>query len=371
MSRKLLYLNGLAILAVVIGHAAQRGQMAMVWWVDRYRTVSVPNYDAVGSPAYYGLFLQQVLVFFSVPAFLFVSGFFMAYSAQTLRSAPPWGVIGMRISRLLVPYTIWSLVAFGIQGLEGDWHTPIEYFGRLIYGAAVGAYWYIPMLVQLMAIAPFITRIARNRWRLLLGVSALVQIAMAGLQYITVFGNASGWAHKILILRTGLPPLFIQLGFYFVLGIVYGINQREFNSWLVQRRRVLLFAAGVLGLLSVLEIEIMTRMTGVDCRDVSTLTLHMYAVTLILGLMGLDRTDLRCSKYLYQFGRRSFGVYLLHPWALEFVSRAVQRLCPLVLKYHGIFQCVLIISAIAAPLIMMTLVSRSPAREYYRLLFGS
>ena len=48
-------LNGLAILAVVFNHASGWGYTAMVYWADRYRPVTVPNFDQVWSPSFYGL----------------------------------------------------------------------------------------------------------------------------------------------------------------------------------------------------------------------------------------------------------------------------------------------------------------------------
>ena len=78
MRRQIPILRGLAILAVVYNHATGWGYTAMFWWADRYRQVgSLPNYDQMGSLPYYVLAVIQQLAQFSVPAFLFISGFFI------------------------------------------------------------------------------------------------------------------------------------------------------------------------------------------------------------------------------------------------------------------------------------------------------
>ena len=68
MYRRVFLLMGLAIVAVVCNHAAGWGYTAMFWWTDRYRPVTVPNFDQTGTLPYYGLLLLKQLTLFSVPA---------------------------------------------------------------------------------------------------------------------------------------------------------------------------------------------------------------------------------------------------------------------------------------------------------------
>ena len=75
MLKRLLYMNGLAILAVVLNHARVWGVVAMVFWADRYKPVTVPDYSQVGSAEYYSLLVLDGIIQFAIPTFLFVSGF--------------------------------------------------------------------------------------------------------------------------------------------------------------------------------------------------------------------------------------------------------------------------------------------------------
>ncbi len=84
--RNLLLLNELAIFAAVLNHAQSWGFTAMVFWADRYRPVTVPNFDQVGSASYYALTAVAGGISFAVPSFLFITGVFAAIAAGRNRT---------------------------------------------------------------------------------------------------------------------------------------------------------------------------------------------------------------------------------------------------------------------------------------------
>lgn len=107
MTKRLFWLNGIAILAVVLNHAVGWSFTAMFWWTDQYRAVSVPNFDAVGSPTYYLLVVLKQLTPIAVPIFLVVSGYFIGFAS---RAGLNWKMIWARIRGILIPYLVWSVV---------------------------------------------------------------------------------------------------------------------------------------------------------------------------------------------------------------------------------------------------------------------
>ena len=64
---------------IPIHHATAYGLQAMFMWTDRYRDVAVPNYDMLGSLSFYVTIIVRQLDVYSVPAFLFISGYFIAF----------------------------------------------------------------------------------------------------------------------------------------------------------------------------------------------------------------------------------------------------------------------------------------------------
>jgi hypothetical protein len=82
VTRHLLLLAGVSILAVVVVHGVGWGLTAMFAWTHRYLPVAGATPQAVGSASYLLLRVIQQAAVFSVPAFLFVSG---VSSARTPR----------------------------------------------------------------------------------------------------------------------------------------------------------------------------------------------------------------------------------------------------------------------------------------------
>ena len=133
MNKRLLILNGIAIIAVVANHASHIGFLAMFWWTDQYLPVSVPNFDQMGSISYYGLIAQQKLALFSVPSFMFVSGVFIAYAVRGNQSRLTWVMIRKRIVNLLPPYLIWTFVfVIGEIVVVKESFTPLEFLLNFI-----------------------------------------------------------------------------------------------------------------------------------------------------------------------------------------------------------------------------------------------
>jgi peptidoglycan/LPS O-acetylase OafA/YrhL len=350
------------------------GYTAMFWWTDRYRPVTVPNYDQFGTLLYYGIGLVRKLTAFSVPAFLFVSGLFVAYAARGSRSTLSWKVVKVRLTNLLVPYTIWSVVIFVGDFLQGTTHTPVEYLRRLVFGGAAPPYFYVPLLCQLYLLSPLLVTVAKTRGRQLLLVSALVLLSMISLGYLNLYGIVVGMEMPVVDrMRALLPPSsFVRWIFFFVLGVVSGLHLRQLKQWLARFRWHLLVAAIVLAILAVLEAEVIFHSTGVDWWRSTPFSIpaSLYAVGFILCFLAFDKIPIPFSRLVRQIGKVSFGIYLLHWTVLQFAARAIQEFTPWLLAPTALFLSVLVILAVGLPLSFTTAVARSPLRRYYRYLFG-
>lgn len=372
MIKRILIINGLAILAVVCCHATIWGYTAMFWWADRYRPVTTPNFDQVGTLPYYILAVQRKLPVFSVPAFLFVSGFFIAYAGRGKQPTTYWHIVRVRLKSLLVPYVIWSTVIFIGDAFQGVTYTPIEYLEYLVLGKAVGAYYYVPLLCQLYLLSPLLAHNARNRGGVLLYVSALVQLSVISIAYLRLGEELLGLEIPGLNFITPIPVwLFINLAFFFVFGIVVGFHFQEFKRWLDWLKPGLIAIVVILGASSVLEAELVYASTGMDWRGTPlTLPSSLYSIAVILLFLTFDWTPIPISRALDQIGSKSYGIYLLHSTALEFAARTTQKFTPWILASPVIFQLVLIVSAVVGPILIMIATAKSPLRRSYRYMFG-
>ena len=370
MTRRVFLLLGLAILGVVLNHAGGWGQIAMFLWTDRYMPVSVPYWDQLGTSSHYVLLVIRQFGFFSVPAFLFVSGFFVAYATRGSVPVSVWKVVTVRIRNLLAPYLIWSGVIVLSDMLQGRIYKPIEYLQQLVTMGVNGGYFYIPLLCYLYLLSPLMIPVAKTRWRLLLSATALIQASGIIMHYLGPF-----WIDKIhqgLAVCTVPAWLPTNWVFFFALGMVTSLRIKQSKRWLVPRRWSLLAAVVSLFLLSALESDALLRATKSNWfAGYETLSYNLLAVACILCFLAFDNVSIPLSGAVHEMGKKSYAIYLLHSKVMEFVARVIRQLAPWMLEYQVLlFVPLMFVVGLGIPLLLTALVAMSPAKRAYRYLFG-
>ncbi|HFE67395.1 MAG TPA: acyltransferase [Chloroflexi bacterium] len=369
MIRRLLLLNGLAAIGVVVNHATGWGYTAMFWWAHRYRPVTSPNFDQMGGLSYYGLRSMEQLIMFSIPAFLFVSGFFIAFATKKNQSTVEWHVVGSRIKNLVIPYVIWSTIILLGQVLQGDGVTAVEYIQTLLFGRAALPYYYVPLLIQFYLLSPILfVPAAKKNWKLLLLLTGLIQLTVLLARYPELLGLQIPAADAIGRMTPGW--FFPGTIFWFALGVVAGFQIRPFKAWLDKYKWGLLGLTILFFFLAMADWEIMLQRSGEWLTPTRTLLDEFYSGFFILAFMAFQTAKVPYAKQVNDIGVHSYGIYLVHAPVLEYLSRAIYFIAPVILGYQIIFQPILIIAGIGIPMLMMNLMNRSPARKEYKYLFG-
>jgi peptidoglycan/LPS O-acetylase OafA/YrhL len=93
-------------------------------------------------------------------------------------------------------------------------------------------------------------------------------------------------------------------------------------------------------------------------------------VAFILLFLAFDQISLPFTRAIDWIGTRSYGIYLLHPKVTELAARVIYHIAPWLLAHQVLYQPVLVASGLGIPLLFMTGVAKSPARKFYRYLFG-
>lgn len=359
MTKRLFWLNGIAILAVVLNHAVGWGYTAMFWWTDRYRAVSVPNFDALGSPAYDIMLALKQLTPFCVPAFLVVSGFFIAFAG---RAGLSWKMIGMRLKNILIPYAIWSLVLIGLDFVFGQPHALKEIAVMLVTGSANPIYYYVPLICQMFILSPWLVPVIRSeRWKKALAVAAVIQLLTIVWSYLVLFQ----------VLHWKPAWFFGNLFFFFVFGIALNFHMDEIKSWIQTRRRLWLVGLGIFAILTILETEWFYRTYNIDWRGgVETIAATLYTLFFLFVFIGYDQIPIPQTKSLGQLGQKAYGIYLIHPIVLMLVAKAVYHFLPSILGMQYLFLPLLFLAGVGIPVLVMKGISRSPLRKAYAYLFG-
>lgn len=369
MIRRVFLLMGLAIFAVVLSHAAGWGQIAMINWADRYRPVTVPNFDQVGGLSYDILLVVRQLTVWAVPAFLFCSAVFVTYAVRGSRGVFNWKMARVRVVDLLIPYLIWSVVWFAADALEHYILTPGEYLSRLITGTADGGtYFFVPLLCLFYLLSPWMVPMARSHPKRLLAIAVVVQTAGFIVQYLLILGVAVPPYISWII----APWLVFRWAIYFTLGLVFGLHTERLKRAILQHEWVLISATLITGFLAIFEAEAIYWATGAELRYVPlTFTTALFSIAFILAFVVFEKVPVPFPTRVNQLGSKSYGIYLLHMKAMSYVARVIRQIAPRILAYQVLlFTPIMLAVGLGVPLLLMAAVTRSPARKYYRYLFG-
>jgi hypothetical protein len=363
MTKRLLLLNGIAALLVILNHTAYYGFIAMFNWTDRYQEVAVPNFDQLGSVSYYFLFIAHQIAEMAIPAFLFVSGFFIAFAARASRSGVTWEMVWSRSKRLIPPFLIWTAIFTTI-----NYFSPSEVTVNILY--LLERYYYIPLIIQLYFLSPFLVRLVKKNWLLALLITAGIQFGAQALRHTYYLGlDFSG--RNLLI---DLTPVWFFPGhiFYFTIGVVAGTYLQQFSQVIVRFRWILLGAAVAFLVLTIVEYELVAWIAGKDWLGYafSGISRNLYAIFAVLAFLAFDKVRLPYSEKLSEWGTKSLGIYLLNMPAMHLIALTFYWVVPWILGIQLLIQPLLFLAGLSIPLIVMSLVNRPRTRFAYRYLFG-
>ena len=361
MIKKLLVLNGFAVLGVAIHHAAAYGLLALFTWTHAYRDVVTPNYDMLGTPSYWYLIGARLLIgSYAIPAFLIVSGFFAAF-ASGKEGKMPWSAVWSRIQKFFWPFVIWTFLFIIMRQMS-----PRE----ITFGFLMRTYYYIPLIIQLYILAPLIGPFVKKNWRMALIITAVIQLTVQGFGYLLLLGVES----DALRVANDLTPRFIFTSriFYFTLGMALGYHRKLFSNWLKRARFGLLIGLIAFGILSIVEYQIVDNYLSDRWLGPNFIGIFrtLYAVTFSLTFLAFDKVKWPLEKQLNQLGTMSLGVYLANTPVIYVISSLMFQLIPWTLGVQLIYQPVLIVTGLLIPVFLMTLWSKSPVRRYYQVVFG-
>jgi peptidoglycan/LPS O-acetylase OafA/YrhL len=369
MIRRLSYLSGIAAVFVVLNHALGWGFTAMIWWPHKFRPVLSPNFDQVHSQSYFLLRMLEQMVVVAVPAFLFVSGFFVVLALNRSSKQPVADVIWRRIRILAMPFIIWSAIMLTLEVIQTRSFQLLEILRALLLGTAVPGFYFIPLLIQLYLLSPLILRWGRQSWRSLLAASGLSMMLVALLRYGFILGVDMPGKDILSILIAGW--FFPGSLFWFGLGIVAGIDQNRFRS--TAQKGALLWSISAVGLiiLGVLEWELLFHFSGKEWIGPTFTMLDMlYSLAFLISFMTISDRVLIFQKHISRLGGKAYGIYLAHSIVLILFARGIYHMAPSLLAFTIVFVVMLTTAGVGFPVLMMEIVKVSPLRRGYAYLFG-
>ena len=274
----------------------------------------------------------QVLVRFSVPLFLALSGYGLArkYARQTFS----WSeFLGRRLGKLLPLYFLWSGVHFVSFYLVPQWRIMSVYpLGEtLLWGLADYQLYFVPLILQFYLLFPWLNRLSKKSLLLTLGLSILLQIAVI-VSLRQSFSDPhwlgiswpSWWTADQMQYRFGFNWLA-----YFVLGVLLGKYswRPAWSHWLK------IFAMAGMGLGLIWGVANATRLIRATGNiTYATGFLHLPILLFSLGIIGLFLSDesmwrklpAKLSSWFNNLGRDSYLIFLSHTLVLRLLFSALQ-----------------------------------------------
>jgi hypothetical protein len=360
MARRLLILNGLGALVLPLFHAVMYGFQAMFTWAE---PGAVPDHHELGSLTYFVMLAIRQLSSFSIPAFIFVSGYFVAFLATGQASTINKDALFNRIKVLVIPFVLWTIFNFILIRQRPD-----------TIGELLRPYYYIPLVIQFYLLSFLLVPFAKKNWKLLLVLAILLHLTVQATQYLSIL--RIDFPGRPYIMRFTPIWFFPERLFWFVFGIVFSLHLAQLlKPWLFRLRWPLLATTLLFALLSVVEYELVNRRVSPGVwlgPNFHGLFKEFYSLGVLFTFAAFaDKARLPYSGQLTELGVKSLGIYLANSPVIYIVSSLIYNLLPWLLGQPFLYQSVLFIFGLGVPLLLMSISIRLPiTRPGYRYVFG-
>jgi len=334
--------RGLAIIAVVAIHAAFPG---LSW-----------RYSATGKWNFFFLVACLQLLVFAVPAFVFISGYWM--SKKPIKSLADYKTFLIkRFSRIFVPYLFWSLILLGYPTIKTHTVNVREVIFKLLTGGACAGYFFIIMLAQLYIITPLLQYMNRKRYGLIL-VLILNIISVLAL-YLSRVYNIIGHTPAAL-------PFYSWIIFYEI-GLLAG--ERGGKVFTPQKMRLFILPA-ILASLLISELEGMILLLRYDNLGFATkYSSLLYSTSIIFGFLFLREYFRHWPKFLVSIGNYSFGIYLIHMFILGRVANVFQKI-NIIYTFQPLYQFIVALITISICFVLISITRKLLPKSFCRKVLG-
>jgi surface polysaccharide O-acyltransferase-like enzyme len=294
---------------------------------------------------------------FPVPAFLFISGYWI--SRTPIKSLSDYKVfLSRRLKRVLVPYLFWSSLFIANAAFRAGGISVQEIIWRLLTGKTSFQYFFIVAIAQLYIITPFLHYINRRRYGLLL-VLILNLISLTLSYPLRLKYNM--WSLFL--------PMFYSWIIFYEIGLLTG---RHYSKMSAVKKHGVLILVVLLVSLAVSQVEGMIILSKYGDMNVATHSLKyssfLYSVCVILGFLFLRETIAHWPKLLVLIGSLSFGIYLIHVPILTRVVRVLKD--TQIYSFPALYQVVVGLVTISISLAVISAARALLPKSFCRSIFG-
>jgi len=296
-----------------------------------------------GSSAQLVYLIANQFTRFSVPAFIFITGFTLA-TTYLVKGTPFHysSFLKSRLTTILTPYLIWSVTYYVYLHFYEPSHSwsgyVIDLIKTILLGSAAYHLYFIVLICQFYIFAPiflFLFKKYAHPGRLL-ALGGILQLAATIYNYhfVTLPGIP-----LLDALIQYLDRNFLLWAGYFILGMGLAVKLSAFRAW-ITRYRIWLLAASLFTWAGLVLEFLHSTQAGHPLAGVVTSVkplVFLYTASAIPVLFWLQPkiTSAPLKNFYTQISRYSFGIYLCHPlliWLVQIVVvyTAIQTTIPIV-----------------------------------------
>lgn len=248
---------------------------------------------------------------FAVPLFVMISG-----SVLLGRDISTVTFYKKRFARLFLPFIFWSLFYYVFKICEGSsvkviLHAVID--GRMYYHL-----WYLSMLMCLMAFVPFINNLIKGKKLAKAEVAMLAGIFFLffNFSWLSYAFNQTSSLHFDWYKEFPLYIAYLIFGYY----LSQDISLLKMKNYMIA---IIILALSLLGaVLNYLSCEYM-HVLKEHFVLLNTGPLTLIITTLVFFLFSKNKEIFKENKLIIALSDASFGIYLIHPFFLFFIRKAL------------------------------------------------
>ncbi len=373
----ILPLRGFAIFFVVLAHASI---MLLADDVSRPDSLSV-SLLAVGPWQILSAAKSIILEIcrFSVPLFLFLSGYYLLSTPRT------WKSIWSASKKLLLPMLFWSMVGllFSWRKGFGGW-TAADFALKLLTGTGQMGYFFIVLIVQYYVLSYFLIPAVESRPFITLSATMAIQLLVHAYDYRYLIASIGSLPALPGIWGMGPVPevLFPRFLFSFTLGIWAATHSDSFRRLLIERYRAIVALSALSLFLMLLERGLLCgyglRTMGLGNFEATSLSwaewkigTFAWTIAAIFLFFGFFLRRIPLKTQLDTLGKYSLQIFLLHGAALTVVHRLLYKIFGLNHIVGPVGVIALLVSGLILPILFSKIVQKTLPPGLRLLLLGS
>ena len=283
----------------------------------------------------------EILSRFSIPGFFFLSGFVLFYHTPLEAPFHSRYFLQKRFNSTVIPYIVWSFLYLGYAAYVShdlSVFAPKYLSTAFFFGTTSYQLYFMVILFWFYLLMPLWRVLLRGMLKnlpmwLILGFILQVGFNFASSYYFGKIHFSSPSLEHLWVMR--LNYWVAHYLFVFLLGAIVAERYVETMAWLTQHRAFLttLYALSVVGMLGafyfVQGVWDYTPLEAVNTIHQLSPVGNVYTVTSCLFLLALFRwTPLSpgAKQFWNYLGDMSFGIYLVHPFMLYFLTPIFAKL---------------------------------------------